>query len=249
MQKINICGVRFDNICKKELLYFFNQEYNEPKIIVTPNVDFIVRANRNNFFRKIILNADLSICDSSILYYFSYLLKYKVNTILTGDIATKIIFKIANKNNSGIFLLGGTNKVLNCAKGNLIKKYPNLKISGIQNGYFNETESDRLIKKINDSNSSFLLVGMGSPKQEEWCYINKDKLNTKFIICIGGLLNIFSGNSKRAPIIFQKIALEWLWRLLSEPKRLWKRYLIEDIFFFPLILKQIFSSNRNNIIK
>jgi N-acetylglucosaminyldiphosphoundecaprenol N-acetyl-beta-D-mannosaminyltransferase len=248
LQKISICDIRFDNICQIELKKYFQKKNQNTKFVVTPNVDFIARAYKNKSFKQIILNSDLSICDSSILYYFSYFLKYKIKSILTGDIATKIIFNIARKKNEGIYLLGGTDIVLKNAKQNLEKNYNDIKICGVNNGYFAENETAEIIKNINQSNSSFLLVGLGSPKQEEWCYYNKDKLNVKFIICIGGLLNIFSGNTRRAPIIIQKLALEWLWRLISEPKRLWKRYLINDFIFFPLISKQIFSRKRNNII-
>jgi len=247
MGKVNICGILYDNLSFKELNNALSEDLvNNPRFIVTPNVDFIVRANKDEKFKRIINSADYSLCDSAIVYFISSFLKTKLKSKITGFDAMEMLLKQANRDNSKIFLLGGRDEVIYDAGRNIIKKYNNIKIAGNQNGYFDFKNSGVIVAAINQSSAEYLFVGMGSPKQELWVNEFKEKLNVKFIICIGGLFDIYSGRVKRAPILFQNIGMEWFWRFLKEPKRLWRRYFIDDMSFFIILFKQFLSKDRFN---
>jgi len=247
MNRVNICGIMYDNISIKELYnILLNNSNKKPVFIVTPNVDFIVRADKDKNFKKIINNADYSLCDSAIVYFISSFLKKKLKSKITGYDAMELLLKQANLNNSKIFLLGSRDDILNDAGQNIIIKYNNIKIAGKQNGYFDLNDSGNIVKEINRSSADYLFVGMGSPKQEIWVNKFKDKLNVKFVICVGGLFDIYSGKVKRAPQLFQNIGMEWFWRFLKEPRRLWRRYFIEDLPFFIIFFKQLLSKDKFN---
>ena len=116
------------------------------------------------------------------------------------------------------------------------EKFPNINVVGTHNGFFNNDEE--IVNQINLLNPDVLLVGMGAPKQEKWIFKNKDKLNAKVFIGIGGSFDVMSGKIKRAPLFFQKLGLEWLYRLIKQPKRFF-RMLSLPKFLFSVLLKKI----------
>jgi N-acetylglucosaminyldiphosphoundecaprenol N-acetyl-beta-D-mannosaminyltransferase len=249
MKHIFITGIRFHNITKQEFKIFIDDlsKNSEKNIyIVTPNVDFVVRADKDNEFKKIINSADFSVCDSTIIYYFSKLLiQNSLKDKITGFDATTILLEMANKRKEKIFLLGSTDDNVQLAAENIGETYPDLAVAGFTNGFFDvEKDTACIIKNINDSGAKYLFIGMGSPRQEKWAFENKNELNTNFIISVGGLFDIYSGRTKRAPVIFQHIGMEWFWRFLNDPRRLFKRYFIEDMKFFHLLFKQILEKDK-----
>ena len=132
------------------------------------------------------------------------------------------------KNNYSLYLLGGKDGIAEAAAKNIKDKYPNIKIAGFHHGYFKgshlgligEKEELELIDEINNVKPDIIFVGLGFPRQEIWIDANRDKLNGKVIIGNGGVMDILSGNAKRAPEIYQKLGLEWLYRLIKEPSRI-----------------------------
>lgn len=244
MEKNNLCGLTFDNISSKELEVYLEDSYKKKRniIIVTPNVDFIVRANKESRFKNIVNSSNISLCDSSIVMFSSYLLGKKLKEKITGFDATVLLLNMANKFKEKIYLLGSIDENLIAASKNIKKNYPKLEITGLRSGYFKPEESISIIENINRSDANILFVGMGSPKQEYWVFEHRNMLKAKIIICVGGLFNVLSGKIKRAPRILQLLGLEWFWRLMMEPKRLWKRYLIDDSVFFWLVLRQKLAS-------
>ncbi len=247
--RLKICGVGFDNLSLPELESFLINAVGRngrQVFIVTPNVDFVVRAARSEEFKTILNKADLLLCDSSIILFCSLVLRKALKSRVTGFDATNILFNLSIKSFEKIFLLGSTDDNLKLVSEKLCKKYTGLVISGMHNGFFSFTDSQRIIDMINNSNAKFLFVGMGSPRQEQWISNYRSQINAKYIICIGGLFEVLSEQIKRAPVFMQKLGLEWFWRLVNEPKRLWKRYLVDDIYFFGLIFNEILRGRRSN---
>ena len=139
-------------------------------------------------------------------------------------------------NNWSFFFFGDEDKTLKLINKNL----PIIKIAGFCNGY--NYDNNDLIVKINNSNPDILIVGLGSPKQEQWIIENKRNINTKVIIAVGDGIKVFAGTKKRGPKFIQKIGLEWFVRFLYEPKRLWKRYFIGiPLFIFRIIRFKLIS--------
>jgi len=240
MKKINICGVNFSNISSIELGSILKEKLQgvpENYFIVTPNVDFIVRANSDTKFRNVLNNSDLSLCDSAIGRVAAILLKNRIKEKITGSDLLKIISSNLERK-TNCFVLGATEEIVKIFSYKLEQLYHNVKIAGFNHGYFGEDKDKRIINMINSANPDILIIGMGSPKQELWVDKNKRFLKVKIIMCVGGVLDVMAGKTRRAPVWIQKICLEWLWRLMQDPKRLWKRYLVHDMKFFYLLLQE-----------
>ena len=149
-----------------------------------------------------------------------------------------------------IFLLGAAESVAEIAKNKINSRLERTMVIGSHSPSFgfekNDEECDEIVSIINKSEANVLVVGVGAPKQEKWIVKYKDKLpKVKIFMALGATIDFEAGNITRAPKFFQFVGLEWFYRLIKEPKRLWKRYLIDDIPFFYLILKQKLGIYKN----
>jgi N-acetylglucosaminyldiphosphoundecaprenol N-acetyl-beta-D-mannosaminyltransferase len=205
--KIDILGVKIDNLTMDEALERIGQFLNSKSqhYIVLPYSEFIVRAQKDEEFRGILNKADLSLCESKGLWFVSGFLGKPLKESIAG-------VDLINKLRGEIFLLGGKRGVAEKVKEKL-----SAKVIDTEHGYQN---LDKVIEKINKAKPNILLVGLGSPKQEKWIYKNLKKMpNVKVAVGVGGAFDFISGQVKRAPKFLQKIGLEWLWRLILQPRR------------------------------
>lgn len=245
---IKILGVRINNVDMDETMnkigeFFDNDELN---YIYTPNPEIVMRAGRDEEFKKIINSASLNLCDGIGLIIASKLKKKPLKSRVTGYDTSINILELMNERHLSLFLLGAKPGIAEKAIEKINNDYPNIVISGYNNGYFNGShnghascdEEEALIQKINDSKTDAIFVGMGAGYQEKFIYYNKDKLKTKLAIANGGVIDVLAGNVKIAPSFIRKIGMEWLYRLIKEPKR-FKRQL--DIPKF--LMKIIFTKN------
>ncbi len=136
------------------------------------------------------------------------------------------LLQMLEKNDYSLFLLGGTDDVGKKAVDNLHTLYPKLRITGQLNGYFDVNQNDTVIKSINQKKPDVVFVALGMPKQEEWIYRNIDKLNAAIFFPVGALLDYISGKKKRCPRWMSTMGIEWIYRLLTEPHKVWRRYLL-----------------------
>jgi len=159
---------------------------------------------------------------------------------ITGSDFYVELIKHSIKNNWSFFFLGDKETTLN----KISLASPGIIIKGLYNGY--NLNNEELVDNINITKPDILIVGMGSPKQEEWIIKNKDQIITKVIIAVGDGIKIFAGIKRRGPKIIQLAGLEWFVRLIFEPKRLWKRYLIGIPLFIYRLFKYKFTSQQIN---
>lgn len=245
---IKILGVRINNVDMDETMnkidgFFDSDELN---YIYTPNPEIVMRAGRNEEFKKIINSASLNLCDGIGLMIASKLKKKPLKSRVTGYDTSIKILELMNEKGLSLFLLGAKPGIAEKAIERINRDYPNIIIAGYNNGYFNGShnghassdEEEALIQKINDSKADAIFVGMGAGYQEKFIYYNKNKLKTKLAIANGGVIDVLAGNVKIAPAFIRKIGMEWLYRLIKEPKR-FKRQL--DIPKF--LMKIIFTKN------
>jgi N-acetylglucosaminyldiphosphoundecaprenol N-acetyl-beta-D-mannosaminyltransferase len=141
-----------------------------------------------------------------------------------------------------LFLLGARPGVAEAVARNMQERFPGLAIAGVQDGYFNPEETGRVIDAINRSQADILLVAFGAPKQEQWLAEHHDTLKPWVRVGVGGLFDFYSGRFPRAPIWMREIGMEWAWRLLQEPSRMWRRYLIGN----PLFLYRVWLQNKED---
>jgi N-acetylglucosaminyldiphosphoundecaprenol N-acetyl-beta-D-mannosaminyltransferase len=163
----------------------------------------------------------------------------KLERINGSDIYPEIINRIFNENLS-MYILGDSQIVLDTALKNILDKYRGIKITGTHNGYFDPSD-ESIIEEINSSNPFLIIVGLGAPRQEEWINKWKSKLKANKIVAVGGGLRIIAGNRSRGPLWVRNIGLEWLVRLVTEPAKTWKRYIIGIPVFIYRVLKQKFQ--------
>jgi len=214
--KTDILGVKFDNLTMDEAIKRIKG------FVVLPYSEFIVRAQKDKEFRDILNSADFCLCESRGLRMVARFLGKKIKENITG---VNLIYKLRGR----IFLLGGKKGVVEKVREKL-----KAEVVGVEHGY---QDLEKVIDKINKVEPEILLIGLGSPKQEKWIYDNLKKMpSVKVAIGVGGAFDFISGRVKRAPKILQKIGLEWLWRLILQPRRI-KRIYNGVIRFGWLVLK------------
>ncbi|MFO7888025.1 MAG: WecB/TagA/CpsF family glycosyltransferase [Eubacteriales bacterium] len=244
MDKTSILGVKINNQRFKEILEIAYKilEKKEKKTIFTPNTEIVMMCQKDLELKNIINSGGLVTPDGIGLIYASKIYKAGLEERVTGfDLSMKLLEYSKNKGYN-VFFLGGKPGVAEKAKINLEKKgYQN--IVGFHHGYFfnddkyEDIERD-IIKDINKKNTNILFVGLGSPKQEKWIDKNSNKLSSNIIIGNGGTIDVLAGEVNRAPSIYRKLGLEWLYRLIQDPKRIKRQISIPEF-----LIKVIFSKN------
>ena len=254
MDRVKIARVLIDrvSICRAcEIADSYVQQYRRSngrlltKMIQAINVDFIVKAHQSREIEVITNRCDLALADGMPLVWVSRILGYSLKERVGGPDFFDEFNIVANEKGYSYFFVGATEDIVEKIISKLYSIYPEIKIAGYHCPPFGpsiDSNTNREIyQKINSSRPDVVWVGLGCPKQEKWIIENKEKLSTAFIMGIGAVFEFYAGTLQRAPKILQKVGLEWLFRLIMEPKRLWKRYLIEGPKFFYYIVKELFS--------
>lgn len=238
-----------DNISFQEAVDRIQQMISKriPAIVLTPNVDHIVKVQKNNYFSKIYQHADLTVADGVPLIWAARFLGTPLKKKISGSDLFIRLCDVASKKGYRLFFLGGRPGAADLAAKNLRQQFTGIKINGIYSppmGFeYDPKEQVKIIELIKKSSPDILFVGLGAPKQEKWIYENKVKYQVPVSIGIGVSFEFVAGLVKRAPKWMQKNGLEWFWRTLIEPKRLWRRYLSDMIFFY-LIWQQKYYSKK-----
>lgn len=246
VNRIPILNIQVDNIEKSELLKKFDEG-----VLVTPNVDHLMKLQHDREFYDLYMKAEYITVDSQVVKLAMKFLGNPVKEVITGSDFFPAFYNYHKDNDDiKVFLLGAAPGVADKAMTIINNKIGREIIVGAHSPSFgfekNEEENNKILEIINSTQANVLVVGVGAPKQEKWIFKYKDKLpKIKIHLAIGATIDFEAGNIKRAPKIFQKLALEWLYRMMKEPKRLWRRYIIEDFPFFQLILKQKLKKYKN----
>ena len=224
-------------------------------VVITPNVDHLVKLQKDKEFYDVYQQAEWVVCDSKILYILSKLLKNSLPEAIPGSSFFTAFYEY-HKNDSDckIFLLGAAEGVAVKAMERINQKVGRNIVVGAHSPSYgfekNETECEELIKIVNESGANVLLVGVGAPKQEKWIMKYRDRMpGVDIFMGLGATIDFEAGTLKRAPIFWQKIGMEWLYRCLKEPKRLFKRYFIDDMQFFYYFGKQLLGIYKNPFVK
>lgn len=243
---IDILNIKVLCISKNELL-----SQLKSGTLITPNIDHLVKLQSDKEFYDIYNNTEWVVCDSKILFFLTQLQKKKLPEAIPGSSFFTSYYEYhKDDTNCKIFLLGAAAGIAQKAKENINKKIGRNIIVGAHSPSFgfekNEEECKKIIELINKSEANVLVIGVGAPKQEKWIYKYKNEfIKIKLFMCLGATIDFEAGTLKRAPTIFQELGLEWLYRFIKEPKRLFKRYFIDDMKFFYYYFKQILGLYQN----
>lgn len=245
-KKINIFGVTINPLSMKEAVYYLSTwiKYaeNNCKYVVTPNVNCVVLLSKNAAYRDAFEHASMVVADGKPVVLAARMFGEKIPGTVTGSDLVPAIFQHFHdeaQQELKVYLLGALSGVAEKAALNIEQTYQHVKVTGYYSppfGFENDSaECERICQKIAASNADFLLIGLGAPKQATWVKQYASKLPVKIAICAGATIDFLAGNKPRAPKWMSRIGIEWLYRMLSEPKRLVKRY-ASDALVFPRLL-------------
>ena len=245
MNTVNILNVAIHNLSMSELLEHLDSSGG---FVVTPNIDHLMKLRTDPELQEAYRQSDYRVCDSKIVQYASKFLGTPLIEKISGsDLFPAFYEKNRENSNIKIFLLGSEKKIAQQAQNKINQKLGREIVIDFHSPAFgfekDYEECEKVIEKIRNSGATVLAVGLGAPKQEKWISKYKNQLpNIKTFLAIGATIDFEAGYKLRSPRWMSEAGLEWLHRLLSEPQRLWKRYLIESTPFFWLILKQKLQS-------
>lgn len=220
-----ILSVNVSSLSEREILRMIDARIKKRKrtVIYTPNPQIILSANRSSAERALLNSSDINLPDGIGLVLASRMLGGSIRKRIGGIDLGSALLCLAQKRGYRVYLLGAEKGVAKRAKRNLLRIYPRLKICGTHHGYFGKSKhsNKKIIKAIKKARADMVFVCMGYPTQEKWIFENSPSLpDISLCIGLGGSLDVWSGRSKRAPMPFRLLGLEWLYRTVKEPRRI-----------------------------
>ena len=240
LNRITICDIPVDALTKQQTVTIIDNAIREKRLIhhVVINAVKVANARKNKVLMDSIVNCDIINADGQGIVWASHLLKKPLPERVTGIDLMKDLVKLAAQKGYRIFFFGGKEEIVKSVVDIYTKKYGNQIIAGFRNGYFIKEEEPAIAQQISDSKADILFVAMSSPKKEIFLNTYKDIIQTYFIMGVGGSFDVVAGFVKRAPEWMQQWGMEWFFRVMQEPRRMWKRYLFGNSAFIYLVLKE-----------
>ncbi|MGE5474031.1 MAG: WecB/TagA/CpsF family glycosyltransferase [Ignavibacteriales bacterium] len=238
MDRIDMLGVPIDYVdmedaCERAKMFSVGDRF---RYIFTPNPEIIMLAQNDEEYKRVLNSADMLVPDGIGVVWASWLYGKKLPERVPGFEIVKELIAWGASHGWKFYLLGGKPGIAERAKTNLEKVYPSIKVVGTHHGYFKEDKDEEVIAHINLCNPNIIFVAMGAPLQEKWIFKNRRKLNARLAMGVGGALDIISGKTKRAPEVYTRYGLEWLYRLIKEPSRI-TRMIVIPLFFVKVLFE------------
>ena len=243
-KRINILGSPIDNLSMDETLNLVSESIVNNGSInqIVVNAAKIVAMHENYELRESVINADLINADGQAVVWASKILGKPLKSRVAGIDLMQNLVELAHDNKYKIFFFGAKEEIVKKVVDTYTEKYSSKVIAGYRNGYFKKDEEKSIAKQIADSGANILFVAITSPTKENFLYQNRSILKkVNFTMGVGGSFDVVAGKVKRAPVWMQNSGLEWLYRVIQEPRRMWKRYLIGNTKFIILVLKYKFG--------
>ena len=250
LPSVNLFGIPILAVTMSEILNVLGKqiEKKEPIQIGVVNAAKVVNMHRDKSLKEDVLSSDIILADGAAVVLASILLRKPLPERVTGIDLMYELFKQGSGLGYRVYCLGATEAVSKTIEDKIKLDYPGLILAGRHNGYFSSEEEEPIANEIAESQADILLVAMTSPKKENFLARWSNIINVPICHGVGGSFDVMAGKVKRAPILWQKMGMEWLYRVIQEPRRMWKRYLITNTIFMWLLLKelvkQLFSRNK-----
>jgi len=245
---ITMMGCRIDNLSMEETLGRIEDfiRSGKPHQHVVVNVDKLVKASRDEGLRRIINDCALVNADGMPVVWASRLLGKPLKERVTGVDLFEALMRRAGERGWRVFLLGARREVVAQVAETYRRRYPPLVIAGWRDGYWQgEAEEAEVAAQVRASGADLLFVAIGSPKKEQFLGRWQATMRIPFAMGVGGTFDVAIGRVKRAPRWMQRAGLEWFYRFLQEPRRMFRRYFIEDMAFLWLLLKEAARMRRH----
>ena len=239
-ERIELMGCFVDNLSMEETLQTVERfiASGQPHQHVVVNVDKIVKAQRDPELRRIINECALINVDGMPLVWASKLLGKPLKERVAGVDLFDALMRRASEKTWRVFLLGAKEEVVAKVRDIYAARYPGLVFAGYRNGYWRPDQEAAVVDEIAAAKADLLFVAISSPKKEQFLGSYQARMKVPFAMGVGGTFDVAAGKVKRAPVWMQKSGLEWFYRFLQEPRRMFRRYFIEDMAFFGLLLRE-----------
>lgn len=234
---VHFLDCRFDALTEAETTSRIFDWATGPRrshVIVTVNVAILMMMMRDSQLAGACRNADLVVADGAPLIWLSRALGMALPERVSGVDLMARLLEEGNRRGLRIFLLGAQEECLLRLVRHVRERYAGITIAGYRHGFFEASEHADVVRQVRESKADVLLIGMPAPFKEVWCDRWRDELRTPTILGVGGAFDVLAGLVPRAPKWMQAAGLEWTWRLLQEPRKLWKRYLVTNTKFIVL---------------
>lgn len=251
-KEIRMFKITFNNLKISEVLSHIDNsiELERKLFIVTPNVDHIVRLSKDTKFQQAYNKANMVLADGMPVLWASRILGKPLVEKVSGADLVPNLFKKSYEKKYRVFILGSEKGVANSLVNNIRESKDSFPITcySPEFGFEKiEEENIKIINLINDFKPDILLVSLGAPKGEKWIYNYIDNLEVKVVAQVGAAIDFVAGSKRRAPKWMQKSGLEWFYRFIQEPKRLFKRYFVDDSIFLLILIKEYFNQKKGNL--
>jgi len=248
LARVRLGGVAFDNVTMGEAIARIDEKVRGrlPSLVVTPNVDHVIRLQSDSEYAGLVRRADLVLADGQPIIWASRLMGRGLKERVAGADLLPRLCGHAAKAGYRVFFLGGDPGAAERARDVLVRRCPGLQVAGTYcppYGFEKQPEEDaKAVAAVREARPDLLFVALGSPKQERWIAAHMDEMQVPVSIGVGISLSFVAGDIRRAPVWIQRMGLEWLHRLCSEPRRLWRRYILRCPAFFPLVAREMVAA-------
>jgi len=237
---ITMMGCRIDNLSMEETLVRIEEfiRSGQPHQHVVVNVDKLVKASRDPDLRRIVNDCALVNADGMPVVWASRLLGKPLKERVAGIDLFEALMRRAGEKRWRVFLLGAREEVVSAVADTYRRRYPDLAIAGWRNGYWTNEEEAQVAEQVRASGADLLFVAISSPKKEQFLGRWQAEMRIPFAMGVGGSFDVAIGRVRRAPRWMQRAGLEWFYRFLQEPRRMFRRYFIDDMAFVWLLIKE-----------
>ena len=244
---------RTTNECSNQIIKHIKSKNKKIKFLSTLNTNSLLNLEIDDEFKNSLIASHWIVPDGFGTLVACKFLGLKIRQRISGtDMFNDINYKLNNLKNCKYLFFGSTKKTLRSIVNKMKRDYPNIKITGYLSPPFkdkyNKTDNNKMINFINKKKPDVLWVGLTQPKMEKWIYENLNKLDVKFVGAIGAVFDFYSGQVKRAPKVVRSLGFEWLYRLLQDPERLWKRYFFCNLNFVLKIIPYLLYIRISKIV-
>lgn len=233
---VDVMGIPFNNLSRQELMAKLLNPKMVKSFIVTANPEIVMETRDNDYYKSCILKADYVIADGMGIILASKWLKHPLPERIPGFELMMSMVEYASSSRKSCYFLGASEDVNLKAVEQLKIQFPDLIIAGRHHGFF-DLNDERIAEQVKKANPDFIFVALGMPKQEQWIAKNIDSFSKGVFMGVGGSFDVVAGEVKRAPNIWIKLNLEWLYRLIKQPYR-WKRVLKVFEFIFRILINK-----------
>ncbi|MDD5254595.1 MAG: WecB/TagA/CpsF family glycosyltransferase [Candidatus Omnitrophica bacterium] len=245
---ITICGIKVHAVQIPEITAYMEKwikDRQRGNYIVTTNANTIVAGEKNALVREAVNHGSLSIADGFSLVLFSRFYGKPLKKRAYGPDLMLAFLKLSEEKGYSNFFYGSTAATLEQLVKSLKKKFPHLKIAGCFSPAFTDSPQpeEKEVAAINNSGADVVWVGLGGVKQELWMYAHKDRLTVPVCVGVGAAFDFLSGVKPQAPVWMRESGLEWFFRLATEPKRLWRRYLVNNLLFVRYVIADLIKKS------